>query len=148
MSENQLKPAIEEKSNATRLLEDTIHNTAQTCNNVEKADFDLAQAKKKIERQLDALEVNGGLQTLLGSQILSINKLQQIALVMANSLPYGEAKHYYVNTAIKLSNTFCQQVNLLSKLQGVGGQKIIVERVDVHQGGQAVVGTINTPNRD
>ena len=35
-----------------------------------------------------------------------------------------------------------QQANTLAKLQGVGGQKIIIERVDVHQGGQAIVGNI------
>jgi hypothetical protein len=47
-----------------------------------------------------------------------------------------------MNTAIKLSNTFVQQAALLAKLQGGGAQKIVVERVDVHQGGQAIVGSI------
>ena len=41
------------------------------------------------------------------------------------------------------SNTFIQQANLLAKLQGGIGQKIIVERVDVSHGGQAVIGTVN-----
>lgn len=36
------------------------------------------------------------------------------------------------------------QASLLAKLQGGGiGQKIIVERVDVSHGGQAVVGIVN-----
>lgn len=35
-----------------------------------------------------------------------------------------------------------QQATLLAKLQGGIGQKIIVEHVDVHQGGQAIVGNI------
>ncbi|KTD31197.1 hypothetical protein Lmor_2804 [Legionella moravica] len=46
------------------------------------------------------------------------------------------------NAIVKLANCFVQQTNILAKLQGVGGQKIIVERVDVHQGGQAIVGNI------
>jgi hypothetical protein len=40
------------------------------------------------------------------------------------------------------SDHWCVNSNALAKLQGVGGQKIVVERVDVHQGGQAVVGNI------
>lgn len=35
-----------------------------------------------------------------------------------------------------------QQANLLAKLQGLGSQKITVERIEVHQGGQAIVGNI------
>ncbi len=53
-----------------------------------------------------------------------------------------ELKKYCTNTTVKLANCFVQQVNILAKLQGVGGQKIIVERVEVQQGGQAVVGNI------
>lgn len=47
------------------------------------------------------------------------------------------------NSAVKLANCFTQQAALLAKLQGVGGQKIVVEHVEVHQCGQAVVGNIN-----
>ena len=64
-------------------------------------------------------------------------------MAMANSLSYSEAAQYYTNTAIKLSNCFVSQANLLAKLQGGCGQKIIVERVDVSHGGQAVIGTVS-----
>ena len=42
----------------------------------------------------------------------------------------------------RLANCFVQQANMLTKLQGIAGQKITVERVVVNQGGQAVVGNI------
>lgn len=63
-------------------------------------------------------------------------------MIYANATDELELKKYYTNAAIKLANCFTQQANILAKLQGIGGQKIIVERVDVHQGGQAVVGNI------
>ena len=74
---------------------------------------------------------------------LTVHKLQQNSMALSHGLSYGEISKYYTNTAIKLSNTFIQQANLLAKLQGGVGQKIIVERVDVSHGGQAVIGTVN-----
>nr|HAT8715386.1 hypothetical protein [Legionella jordanis] len=72
----------------------------------------------------------------------SIHELQQTTMAFAISCTDLELKKYYTNAAIKLANCFTQQASVLAKLQGVGGQKIIVERVDVHQGGQAIVGNI------
>ncbi len=47
--------------------------------------------------------------------------------------------HFY----FALTNCFTQQVGVLAKLQGIAGQKIVVEHVDVHSGGQAIVGNIH-----
>ena len=74
--------------------------------------------------------------------MMAIHKLQQTSMALANGLPYGDSSKFYTNTSIKLSNTFIQQATLLAKLQGGIGQKIVVEHVDVHQGGQAIVGNI------
>ena len=79
---------------------------------------------------------------MLAAQMLSIHHLQQRSMTYANACEGMKLQQYYTNAAIKLSNCFVQQANMLAKLQGVGGQKIIVERVDVHQGGQAIVGNI------
>jgi len=86
--------------------------------------------------------VNDGLQAMLAAQMLSIHELQQRTMAYANASDNLELKRYCTNTTVKLANCFVQQANILAKLQGIGGQKIIVERVDVHQGGQAVVGNI------
>jgi len=80
---------------------------------------------------------------MLAAQMYSIHELQQKIMIYANATDNLELQKYYTNSAIKLANCFVQQANILAKLQGVGGQKIIVERVDVHQGGQAVVGNIH-----
>jgi hypothetical protein len=45
----------------------------------------------------------------------------------------------------KLARTFASQLEALNRHRGKGQQKVIVEHVHVHAGGQAVVGTIETP---
>ncbi len=119
-----------------------IHENAIATNNIRSENFDLEKAKQKSVGAMSALNANGGLQSMLAAQMLSIHELQQKTIAYANGIENLALKKYYTNAAIKLSNCFVQQANVMGKLQGLGGQKIIVERVDVHHGGQAVVGNI------
>ena len=127
-----------------QFLESAIHNNALASNSSHSRCFDIEKEKDKSTVAMTALEVSSSLQAMLASQILSINKLQHACMIMANNLPYGEQHKYYTNSAIKLANTFIQQANLLAKLQGGCKQNISIEHLDVHQGGQAVVGTIQS----
>ncbi len=119
-----------------------IHGNAIATNDIRKDTFDMNKAKEKSKDAMAALGAVGGLQSMLTAQMISIHELQQRTMSYANGVDHLELKKYYTNAAVKLSNCFVQQANVLAKLQGVGGQKIIVERVDVHQGGQAIVGNI------
>jgi hypothetical protein len=47
----------------------------------------------------------------------------------------------------KLTRAYCTQVETNRRLRGGGEQKIIVKRVTVNEGGQAIVGTINREQR-
>lgn len=51
------------------------------------------------------------------------------------------------NLAIKLLRTYAAQLEALSRYRGKGQQKVIVEHVHVHQGGQAIVGHVETGGR-
>jgi hypothetical protein len=109
---------------------------------------DVLDARQESQAWLEALGAQGGLQEMLAAQMLSIHHLQQISIAMANkTVMQPNHRQYFSNTAIKLANTFVQQATLLAKLQGAGSQKIVVEHVEVHHGGQAVVGnvTANAP---
>ncbi|CZG11155.1 hypothetical protein SC738_01545 [Legionella pneumophila serogroup 1] len=119
-----------------------IHKNAIATNDIRSENFDLDKAKERSRETLTALNAQDGLQAMLVSQMISIHELQQTTMAFANGCSAFELKKYYTNSAIKLTNCFTQQASVLAKLQGVGGQKIIVERVDVHQGGQAIVGNI------
>ena len=48
----------------------------------------------------------------------------------------------YGNLAVKFLRTFAAQVEALQRHRGKGQQKVTVEYVHVHAGGQAIVGAI------
>jgi len=61
---------------------------------------------------------------------------------------YLEAADDYTNRAYKLMNIFLKQIETLEKYRGKGAQqKVIVEHVHIHEGGQAVVGHIESKPR-
>ncbi|HEM1533348.1 TPA: hypothetical protein U0Z67_000826 [Legionella pneumophila] len=125
-----------------RFVKQIIHRNISATNNVMEKSFDIAKSTQKSHDALQAMEAHDGLQSMLVAQMLSVHELQQKTMAFALSSSHIENKKDYTNLAVKLTNCFVQQANLLAKLQGIAGQKIIVERVDVHQGGQAIVGTI------
>lgn len=53
-----------------------------------------------------------------------------------------EGRREALNQANKLSRTYAILVDALNKHRGKGQQKVMVEHVHVHAGGQAIVGTI------
>jgi len=120
-----------------------INENMIASNNIRSSNFNLEQARQLSDDALVVLGAEDGLQSMLVAQMLSIHKLQQATMAFAQSVIDLEAKKSYTNTSVKLANCFVQQAALLAKLQGIGGQKITVERVEVHQGGQAIVGNIN-----
>jgi hypothetical protein len=53
-----------------------------------------------------------------------------------------EGRDMNLRHAAKLSRTFAAQVEALSRYRGKGQQKVVVEHVHVHSGGQAIVGEV------
>jgi hypothetical protein len=56
-----------------------------------------------------------------------------------------EGRRENLNQANKLSRTFAVLLEALNRHRGKGQQKVTVEHVHVHSGGQAVVGLVETP---
>src|SRR5689334_25362330 len=54
-----------------------------------------------------------------------------------------EGRRENLNQANKLSRTYATLLEALNRHRGKGQQKVTVEHVHVHAGGQAVVGTVN-----
>jgi hypothetical protein len=52
------------------------------------------------------------------------------------------------SASAKLLRAFCTQVKTYRRLRGGGEQNIRVEPVHVHEGGQAIVGAVNTRTKD
>jgi hypothetical protein len=55
-----------------------------------------------------------------------------------------EGRRENLNQANKLSRTYATLLEALNHRRGKGQQKLTVEHVHVHSGGQAVVGTVET----
>jgi hypothetical protein len=56
-----------------------------------------------------------------------------------------EGRRANLNQANKLSRTYAALLEALNRHRGKGQQKVTVEHVHVHAGGQAVVGVVGTP---
>lgn len=125
-----------------QFINHVIHEAALASNNYREKSFDLTEANRQCGAAMKALGAASGLQAMLAAQMLSIHQLQQKSMAYANAASDMRLIQYYTSASIKLSSCFAQQANILAKLQGGGGQKIIVERVDVHDGGQAIVGNV------
>lgn len=124
----------------TKFTKQIVYESTLASNDFKNKNFNLDNALEITKESMEALHVKDGLQSMLAAQMLSIHRLQQKTMAYVNASKDIKIEQYYTNTAIKLSKCFVQQANILAKLQGIGTQKIIVERVDVHQGGQAIVG--------
>ena len=56
-----------------------------------------------------------------------------------------EGRQENLNQANKLSRTYATQLEALNRHRGKGQQKVTVEHVHVHSGGQAIVGAVESP---
>lgn len=95
-------------------------------------------------QQLSGLQPQNHLETLLIGQMIQVNTAASRCMGLA--LLEGQTfagKELNANLAIKFQRTFVAQIEALQKLRGKGGQKVTVEHIHVHEGGQAIVGNVN-----
>jgi hypothetical protein len=89
-----------------------------------------------------AIAPKGPMQSMLAVQMLSVHLAAGKAMRQASSAA-PEMTELYINRSTKLMRLYAQQVELLARLQGkITQQRIVVEKVNVNDGGQAIVGAI------
>jgi hypothetical protein len=59
------------------------------------------------------------------------------------SQTHSSPRREHLNQAGKLSRTFAMLLDALNRHRGKGSQRITVEHVHVHTGGQAIVGSVS-----
>jgi len=136
--EKLMKKSLTKKQQAFKTLKQSVFYSG----NIMSENFNPQQIAQNNQMTFEALGVEDGLQMMLATQMIGIHNLLKDTLIKAHAIDSGKEKQYYTNSSIKLANTFTQQAALLNKLQGNNSQKIVVEHVDVHDGGQAIVGAI------
>lgn len=97
---------------------------------------------------LNAVKPQNELEGLLATQMSGVHSLAMEFLRRANypnQTPVGVTEN--IERANKLLRTFTAQLDSLNRLRGKGQQKVIVEHVHVHKGGQAIVGEVSHPGK-
>lgn len=84
-----------------------------------------------------------GLEGLLALQMVATHNLAMHYLNRAAQNQTVPGIELFTNSANRLLRTFAKQVEALKTYRTKGEQKVEVEHVHVHRGGQAIVGTVS-----
>ena len=105
------------------------------------AEEQISQYAVAAGRALIGIQPNGELEGMLAAQLIACHNaaMECYRRAMNSQLP---ARDYHLNQANKLSRTYSTLLDSLNKHRGKGQQRVTVEHVHVHQGGQAIVGHI------
>ncbi|WP_422001185.1 hypothetical protein [Roseovarius mucosus] len=95
---------------------------------------------------LDGIAPRDELEGMMAAQLIAAHNaaMECYRRAMADKQTF-EGRKENLNQANKLSRTWATLLDALNKHRGKGQQKVTVEHVHVHAGGQAVVGTIERP---
>ena len=87
-----------------------------------------------------------GLEALLAVQMIGVHEAATAFLRRAQpNKNTGDEADKNVNRAVRLMRLFNDQIGMLAKLKGTASQqKVTVEHVHVHEGGQAIVGAVSS----
>jgi hypothetical protein len=98
------------------------------------------------EAALKAIAPRDGVEGLVASQMAASHETAMDCLRRARTPGQSlQAQDIYYKHAAKFLQLHIKQLEALDKHRGHGQQKITVEHVNVHAGGQAVVGNVQAP---
>lgn len=86
-------------------------------------------------------------EALLATQMVAVHSAAMRCLRQLKGSEMMPQQDSNGRLAVKLLRTFTQQLEALQRYRGNGEQKMTVEHVHVHAGGQAIVGEINSGSR-
>ena len=80
---------------------------------------------------------------LISQMLVSYDRAMHCFRMADNNKSSAEMYFSLQNQGVKLMRLYTQQLEALDKHRRKGNQKMIVEHVHVHKGGQAIVGNVN-----
>jgi hypothetical protein len=119
------------------LLTQTVHSSIIQLVAEDQRDKHMAAAAAALV----GIQPKGELEGMLGAQLIACHNaaMECYRRAMNSQLP---ARDCHLNQANKLSRTYTTLLEALNRHRGKGQQKVTVEHVHVHQGGQAIVGHV------
>ncbi len=119
------------------------HLTGELTSFIQQTDADLEPATNAALALIAQIKPKDAVEALLVNQMIAVHTLSmqsaKLALLKDQTLA---GVTLYLREVNKLSRTFAAQMAALDKHRGKGQQKMTVEHVHVHKGGQAVIGTV------
>jgi hypothetical protein len=82
---------------------------------------------------------------MIAAQIVGAHLATMECYRRAGNTQTIKVRDYNLNQANRCSRTFVTLLDALNKHRGKGQQKVVVEHVQVQEGGQAIVGNVNAP---
>ena len=151
-TKNDTAPAIKEPKKRNSLsgsTSDDFTNVvgSQALHAMWTANSDKSGQKAQTEAVIVALrgiKPQDEIEGMLASQMIATHFAAMRcmrALKNSDSIPQQDSNG---NIAIKLLRTYTAQIEALQRYRGKGQQKMTVEHVHVHSGGQAIVGTVSS----
>ena len=93
---------------------------------------------------VDAVRPETEIEGMLAVQMAATHHLAMSALARTATSKTVQSLDANTNLATKMLRTYTTQLEALAKLRRGGAQKVTVEHVHVHEGGQAIVGNVTT----
>jgi hypothetical protein len=94
---------------------------------------------------VNAIEPKDEVEGMLAAQMAATHHLALDMMQRAGRADYLHKVGVYGNLGAKFLRAFTAQLDALQRYRGKGQQKIVVERVNVGDGGQAIVGNVGGP---
>jgi hypothetical protein len=113
------------------------------------ADSDPEEIRRERHAAVDALmgiKPGDELEGMIAAQLIACHNasMECYRRAMIRDQTF-EGRRENLNQANKLSRTYAALLDALNRHRGKGQQKVTVEHVHVHSGGQAIVGTVERP---
>jgi hypothetical protein len=104
------------------------------------------QQRGIIDAGIAGIEPKDSLEDMIAAQMLACHDAAMECYRLAlNDAAHSSLRREYLTHGGKLSRTYAMLLDTLNLHRGKGQQKITVEHVHVHAGGQAVVGVVEAP---
>lgn len=92
---------------------------------------------------IDGLQPSDEIEAMLAMQMVATHDVAMNMLTRAKQAEFLHQMQENGSLATKLLRTFTAQVEALARLRRGGEQRVIVQHVNVGEGGQAIVGAVN-----
>lgn len=137
-----------EQAHATSHLKNIEHSLAVDPRTARRLRDQIGVEDTGLALALQHIALNAGdeIERMLLNQMLAMSGLALRSTARAHNAEYLQQTDSHIAQANKCARTFAVLVDTLSRYRGkTSEQKVTVEHVHVHEGGQAIVGNVSAP---